>query len=111
METELPLPRGQQRLALDVIMKDQWVNIGYEDDRLKPYSEPPLSLDQRRIEVMVTMGYTRRDIEDSLTECPPPIFRPMSIVAKRSPIPATAKHLLIRLRQVRPGTFVHICRH
>jgi len=30
-------------------MKDQWVNIGYEDDKLKPYAEPSLSLDQKRI--------------------------------------------------------------
>jgi len=34
-------------------MKDQWVNIGYEDDKLKPYAELPLTLDQKRIGTVV----------------------------------------------------------
>lgn len=25
-------------------MKDKWMNIGYEDDELKPYQEPPPDL-------------------------------------------------------------------
>ena len=32
------------------IMKDRWMNIGYEDDELKPYMEPQPDLnDQARI--------------------------------------------------------------
>jgi len=40
-------------LWLQHIMKDQWVNIGYEDDKLKPFAEPPLTLDQKRIGTLV----------------------------------------------------------
>ena len=33
-----------------VIMKDKWMNIGYEEDELKPYMEPDVDLnDQIRI--------------------------------------------------------------
>ena len=33
-----------------VIMKDKWMNIGYEEDELKPYMEPEVDLnDQLRI--------------------------------------------------------------
>ena len=45
-----------------------------------------------------------------------PNFQPMSVVAKRSPISATAEHLLhfwspvISLKGVRLGTLVMICR-
>ncbi len=28
-------------LVQQTIMKDRWMNIGYEDDELKPYIEPP----------------------------------------------------------------------
>lgn len=31
------------------VMKDPWVNIGYEDDKLKPYIEPTRQIDQKRI--------------------------------------------------------------
>jgi hypothetical protein len=31
------------------VMKDPWVNIGYEDDKLKPYIEPARQIDQKRI--------------------------------------------------------------
>ena len=37
-------------------MKDQWINIGYEDDKLKPYAEPSQLLDQKRIGMLD--GYT-----------------------------------------------------
>jgi len=30
----------QKRASLENIMKDKWMNIGYEDDDLKPYVEP-----------------------------------------------------------------------
>lgn len=32
------------------IMKDRWINAGFEDDDLKPYVEPELDItDQKRI--------------------------------------------------------------
>ncbi|KAK3092537.1 hypothetical protein FSP39_004100 [Pinctada imbricata] len=50
------------------IMRDRWINMGYEEKELKPYKEPPKDLlDSKRLELMVNMGYSRKDIEDSVT--------------------------------------------
>uniref|UniRef100_A0A336LST4 MAP/microtubule affinity-regulating kinase 3 n=2 Tax=Culicoides sonorensis TaxID=179676 RepID=A0A336LST4_CULSO len=58
-----------KRASLETIMKDKWMNMGYEDDELKPYIEPMADLkDQKRIEALVAMGYNRTDIEDSLAQ-------------------------------------------
>nr|CAD7260490.1 unnamed protein product [Timema shepardi] len=49
------------------IMKDKWMNMGYEEEELKPYLEPePDYKDLKRIEALVNMGYNRSDIEESL---------------------------------------------
>uniref|UniRef100_A0A673VLT2 Serine/threonine-protein kinase MARK2 n=1 Tax=Suricata suricatta TaxID=37032 RepID=A0A673VLT2_SURSU len=56
-----------KRGTLEQIMKDRWMNVGHEDDELKPYVEPlPDYKDPRRTELMVSMGYTREEIQDSL---------------------------------------------
>ncbi|XP_049863999.1 serine/threonine-protein kinase MARK2-like isoform X36 [Schistocerca gregaria] len=56
-----------KRASLENIMKDKWMNMGYEDDELKPYVEPePDFKDLKRIEALVSMGYTRTEIEESL---------------------------------------------
>lgn len=56
-----------KRSTLEGIMKDKWMNVGYEDSELKPYKEPEPDLsDERRIEIMVSLGFQKRDIEDSL---------------------------------------------
>ncbi|XP_022083204.1 MAP/microtubule affinity-regulating kinase 3-like isoform X3 [Acanthaster planci] len=56
-----------KRANLETIMKDKWMNSGYEDDELKPYQEPELDFnDDRRIEIMLNMGFKRKDIDDSL---------------------------------------------
>ncbi|XP_066906977.1 serine/threonine-protein kinase MARK2 isoform X6 [Halyomorpha halys] len=58
-----------KRASLEAIMKDKWMNMGYEDEELKPYLEPePDYKDLKRIEALVGMGYTRSEIEDSLTQ-------------------------------------------
>ncbi|XP_014249998.1 serine/threonine-protein kinase MARK2-like isoform X4 [Cimex lectularius] len=58
-----------KRASLETIMKDKWMNMGHEDDELKPYLEPePDYKDLKRIEALVGMGYTRMEIEDSLTQ-------------------------------------------
>jgi MAP/microtubule affinity-regulating kinase len=45
------------------------MNMGYEDDELKPYVEPQPDLnDQKRIECLVALGYKREDIEASLSQ-------------------------------------------
>ncbi|XP_042242820.1 MAP/microtubule affinity-regulating kinase 3-like isoform X16 [Homarus americanus] len=56
-----------RRASLETIMKDRWMNIGYEDDELKPYVEPVMDYDDlKRIEILNEMGYSRTEIEESL---------------------------------------------
>ncbi|XP_044575670.1 serine/threonine-protein kinase MARK2-like isoform X7 [Cotesia glomerata] len=60
-----------KRASLENIMKDKWMNMGYEDDELKPYLEPePDYKDHKRIgesaKALAIMGYSRTEIEDSL---------------------------------------------
>ncbi|XP_039459272.1 MAP/microtubule affinity-regulating kinase 3a isoform X2 [Oreochromis aureus] len=60
-----PAKRG----TLEQIMKDRWINAGFDDDELKPYTEPELDItDQKRIDVMVGMGYNLEEIQDSLAK-------------------------------------------
>ncbi|KAF5906499.1 MAP/microtubule affinity-regulating kinase 3 isoform X3, partial [Clarias magur] len=59
-----PIKRG----TLEQIMKDRWINAGFEEDELKPFVEPELDIsDQKRIDIMVGMGYSREEIHESLT--------------------------------------------
>ncbi|GLV33756.1 par-1 [Carabus blaptoides fortunei] len=56
-----------KRASLESIMRDKWMNMGYENDELKPYVEPEPDLtDHKRIEALVCLGYSRADIEASL---------------------------------------------
>ncbi|XP_065161670.1 serine/threonine-protein kinase MARK2 isoform X5 [Atheta coriaria] len=59
-----------KRASLESIMKDKWMNmgyVGYENDELKPYIEPqPDMSDQKRIEALLCLGYTRNEIEGAL---------------------------------------------
>ncbi|ESO90137.1 hypothetical protein LOTGIDRAFT_218210 [Lottia gigantea] len=56
-----------KRASLETIMRDKWMNVGYDDDELKPHVEPqPDYNDPVRIDTMVNMGYNRKDIEESL---------------------------------------------
>ncbi|XP_020772987.1 MAP/microtubule affinity-regulating kinase 3a isoform X12 [Boleophthalmus pectinirostris] len=58
-----------KRGTLEQIMKDRWINSGFEDDELKPYTEPELDItDQKRIDVMVGMGYNLDEIQESLAK-------------------------------------------
>lgn len=58
-----PIKRG----SLEQIMKDRWMNVGYEDEELKPYTEPETDFkDMKRIDLMVTMGFSREEINDSV---------------------------------------------
>uniref|UniRef100_A0A672QLW3 non-specific serine/threonine protein kinase n=1 Tax=Sinocyclocheilus grahami TaxID=75366 RepID=A0A672QLW3_SINGR len=57
-----------KRCTLEQIMKDKWINVGYENDELKPHVEPVEDYnDSSRIDVMVGMGYTRDEIKDALS--------------------------------------------
>nr|XP_046245899.1 MAP/microtubule affinity-regulating kinase 4 isoform X4 [Scatophagus argus] len=56
-----------KRCSLEQIMKDKWLNVGYDGDELKPHTEPEEDLnDPNRIDVMVGMGFTREEVRDSL---------------------------------------------
>uniref|UniRef100_A0A1I8N449 MAP/microtubule affinity-regulating kinase 3 n=2 Tax=Musca domestica TaxID=7370 RepID=A0A1I8N449_MUSDO len=58
-----------KRASLETIMSDKWMNMGFEDDELKPYVEPKQELgDVKRIEALVAMGYNRQEIEASLSQ-------------------------------------------
>ncbi|ROL47695.1 Serine/threonine-protein kinase MARK2 [Anabarilius grahami] len=80
-----PTKRG----SLEQIMKDRWMNVGHEDDELKPYIEPqPDYKDPKRTgqhpscaggwkrggadvargfgDIMLRMGYSLEEIQDSL---------------------------------------------
>ncbi|XP_047449956.1 MAP/microtubule affinity-regulating kinase 4 isoform X1 [Mugil cephalus] len=56
-----------KRCSLEQIMKDKWINVGYDSDELKPHIEPVEDFtDTSRIDVMVGMGFNREDIKDAL---------------------------------------------
>ncbi|KAM4666510.1 MAP/microtubule affinity-regulating kinase 3 isoform 14-T14 [Amazona ochrocephala] len=60
-----PTKRG----TLEQIMKDRWINAGHEEDELKPFFEPELDIsDQKRIDIMVGMGYSQEEIQESLSK-------------------------------------------
>ncbi|KAG2457836.1 MARK3 kinase, partial [Polypterus senegalus] len=60
-----PAKRG----TLEQIMKDRWINAGYEEEELKPFVEPELDIsDQKRIDIMIGMGYSREEINESLSK-------------------------------------------
>ena len=41
--------------------------MGYEEEELLPFKEPTLDIsDQKRIEMLVGMGYSRTEVEESL---------------------------------------------
>ncbi|CAK1549373.1 unnamed protein product [Leptosia nina] len=58
-----------KRASLESIMRDKWMNTGYEDDELRPFVEPQQDFkDHKRIEALVLLGYNRQEIEYSLAE-------------------------------------------
>ncbi|XP_062341846.1 serine/threonine-protein kinase MARK2 isoform X12 [Osmerus eperlanus] len=58
-----PTKRG----SLEQIMKDRWMNVGQEEEELKPYVEPqPDYKDPKRTDIMLQMGYSQEEIQDSL---------------------------------------------
>ncbi|XP_061769649.1 serine/threonine-protein kinase MARK2 isoform X12 [Nerophis ophidion] len=49
------------------IMRDRWMNVGYEEEELKPYIEPqPDYKDPRRTDIMIQMGFSQEELQDSL---------------------------------------------
>ncbi|XP_030211939.1 MAP/microtubule affinity-regulating kinase 3a isoform X8 [Gadus morhua] len=67
-----PSKRGTLEVREDAdnqIMKDRWINAGFDEDHLKPFLEPEMDItDQKRIDVMVGMGYNLEEIQESLAK-------------------------------------------
>lgn len=43
------------------------MNMGFEEEELLPFKEPSVDLnDQKRIEILCGMGYSRKEVEESL---------------------------------------------
>ncbi|KAL6118734.1 mark2 [Pungitius sinensis] len=63
-----PSKRGSlEACSQQQIMRDRWMNVGHEDEELKPYIEPqPDYKDPRRTDIMLTMGFSQEEIQDSL---------------------------------------------
>ncbi|XP_044045275.1 serine/threonine-protein kinase MARK1 isoform X2 [Siniperca chuatsi] len=56
-----------KRGSLQQIMKDRWMNVGYEDKDLKSYAEPEQDFnDLKRIELMETMGFPQEEVMKAL---------------------------------------------
>ncbi|KAL6111039.1 mark1 [Pungitius sinensis] len=56
-----------KRGSLQQIMKDRWMNVGYDEKELKTYNEPEQDFnDLKRIEVMGTMGFPREEVMKAL---------------------------------------------
>ncbi|XP_045904344.1 serine/threonine-protein kinase MARK1-like isoform X4 [Micropterus dolomieu] len=56
-----------KRGSLQQIMKDRWMNVGYEDKDLKSYTEPEQDFnDPKRIELMGTMGFPQEEVMKAL---------------------------------------------
>ncbi|XP_059907442.1 MAP/microtubule affinity-regulating kinase 3a isoform X3 [Gadus macrocephalus] len=67
-----PSKRGTLEVREDAdnqIMKDRWINAGFDEDHLKPFLEPEMDItDQKRIDVMVGMGFNLEEIQESLAK-------------------------------------------
>ncbi|XP_034412596.1 serine/threonine-protein kinase MARK2 isoform X8 [Cyclopterus lumpus] len=63
-----PSKRGSlEASSKQQIMRDRWMNVGHEEEELKPYIEPqPDYKDPRRTDIMLTMGFSQEEIKDSL---------------------------------------------
>ncbi|EDV42776.1 uncharacterized protein Dana_GF18162 [Drosophila ananassae] len=57
-----------KRTSLTAVMSDKWINLGHdENDRLRAYRERPMELqDPARMDLLVSMGHKRRDVEQSV---------------------------------------------
>lgn len=78
------------------------MNMGHEDDELKPYSEPEPDLaDLKRIDILAGMGYSRTEIEESLkAQKYDDVFATYLLLGRRStdvsaPV-SRSRHCLIR---------------
>uniref|UniRef100_A0A3B4V4A9 non-specific serine/threonine protein kinase n=1 Tax=Seriola dumerili TaxID=41447 RepID=A0A3B4V4A9_SERDU len=56
-----------KRGSLQQVMKDRWMNVGYESEDLKPFTEPEQDFsDLERIELLGTMGFPQEEVMKAL---------------------------------------------
>ena len=80
-----------RRASLEVIMKDKWMNMGYEEDDLKPYVEPIQDwADAKRIEIL-QVASTGAETPD-MTDC---VFRQWAILTAWWKKPLNSRNLMI----------------
>uniref|UniRef100_A0A7N6F9N3 non-specific serine/threonine protein kinase n=1 Tax=Anabas testudineus TaxID=64144 RepID=A0A7N6F9N3_ANATE len=98
-----------KRCSLEQIMKDKWINVGYESDELKPHIEPEEDFnDTNRIEVMVGMGFTREEVRDSLTNHKHnEIMATYLLLGRKNEGSESRSGSSLSLARVRPGTITN----
>ncbi|XP_059537145.1 serine/threonine-protein kinase MARK2-like [Myotis daubentonii] len=58
-----------QRPTMEEVMEDPWLNMGQEEEPLRPYIEPPQEdLDPRVTEMMLDLGFNQEEIEHSVKQ-------------------------------------------
>ncbi|XP_063719752.1 serine/threonine-protein kinase MARK1-like isoform X7 [Symsagittifera roscoffensis] len=85
-----------RRSSLETVMQDRWMNIGYEDQPLIPYTEPAVdSGDAKRMDALMKMGYNREDIEYSISNQKyDEIFATYLLLGRKSPTDSHIEALL-----------------
>ncbi|XP_076014712.1 MAP/microtubule affinity-regulating kinase 4 isoform X1 [Genypterus blacodes] len=100
-----------KRCSLEQIMKDKWMNVGFDREELKPHSEPGEDFnDVGRIDVMVGMGFTREEIRDSLnTQKYNEVTATYLLLARKNDNEGTESRTgsSLSLARVRPGTITN----
>ncbi|KAI5704735.1 hypothetical protein M8J76_003784 [Diaphorina citri] len=98
-----------KRASLENIMKDKWMNMGYEEEELKPYTEPEADYkDLKRIEALVGLGYSRSEIEESLSQAKyDDVFATYLLLGRKSTDPesdGSRSGSSLSLRNLQPGS-------
>ncbi|XP_074521263.1 MAP/microtubule affinity-regulating kinase 4-like isoform X2 [Halichoeres trimaculatus] len=100
-----------KRCSLEQIMKDKWINSGYDGDELKPHTEPDEDLnDTSRIDVMVGMGFTREEVRESLvSQKYNEVTATYLLLARKNETetPESRTGSNLSLARVRPGTMTN----
>uniref|UniRef100_A0A4W6D2L0 MAP/microtubule affinity-regulating kinase 3 n=1 Tax=Lates calcarifer TaxID=8187 RepID=A0A4W6D2L0_LATCA len=97
-----------KRCSLEQIMKDKWINVGYEGEELKPHTEPVEDFnDTSRIDIMVGMGFSREEVRDSLvSQKYNEVTATYLLLARKNEIDGNESRSgsTLSLARVRPGT-------
>uniref|UniRef100_A0A669BVM4 non-specific serine/threonine protein kinase n=1 Tax=Oreochromis niloticus TaxID=8128 RepID=A0A669BVM4_ORENI len=98
-----------KRCSLEQIMKDKWINIGYDGDELKPHMEPVEDFnDTSRIDVMIGMGFTREEIRDALANRKyNELTATYLLLGRKTEVADSRSSSTLSLARIRPGTITN----